>query len=283
MNLFAKLNSVNYFSETEKNITNLIFKDPLAFTQLTINEISAMAFVSKATLYRFCKKLGYSGVHELKIMITASYADQLQHGERKIDLNKPFEKNDSAFKVISSLRELYEHSLFLATTCISVKDLQLIALDLLHASNVIIMVDDDQLNIAKIFKDRMESCGVKITIPSNTYQKISIAQCAGVKDIAIYASYYPIEKKHLELVKILKGNQVKTVVISSSEEHLLSQLGTRNLIVGPLERGKEQIADFAITIIFQFLFDSIYSVFFKENYETNIENLRISKLKYQNI
>jgi hypothetical protein len=31
------------------------------------------------------------------------------------------------------------------------------------------------------------------------------------------------------------------------------------------------------------LFDSIYSVFFKEHYEENIENLRASYLKYRNI
>jgi DNA-binding MurR/RpiR family transcriptional regulator len=87
----------------------------------------------------------------------------------------------------------------------------------------------------------------------------------------------------LELAKILKGNQVKMVVISSSDDHLLNHHGDRNLVVGPIDHEKDKIADFAITIIFQFLFDSIYSVFFKEHYEENIENLRASYLKYRNI
>ncbi|MBO1123457.1 MULTISPECIES: MurR/RpiR family transcriptional regulator [Enterococcus] len=283
MNLFAKLNCVKYLSDTEHNIIDLINKDPVAFTQMTIREISSLAFVSKATIYRFCKKLGYSGLNELKLMVTASYADQLQHADKKVDLNIPFGKTDSAFTVISNLRDLYERSLFLATTFISVKDLQQIAVDLIHAVNIIVFVDDEQLHVAKIFKDRMESCGARVTVPANLYQKISLAQSAGTQDIAIYASYHPVQKRHLELAKILKGNQVKMVVISSSDDHLLNHHGDRNLVVGPIDHEKDKIADFAITIIFQFLFDSIYSVFFKEHYEENIENLRASYLKYRNI
>ncbi|WP_440912734.1 MurR/RpiR family transcriptional regulator, partial [Enterococcus innesii] len=176
MNLFAKLNCVKYLSDTEHNIIDLINKDPVAFTQMTIREISSLAFVSKATIYRFCKKLGYSGLNELKLMVTASYADQLQHADKKVDLNIPFGKTDSAFTVISNLRDLYERSLFLATTFISVKDLQQIAVDLIHAVNIIVFVDDEQLHVAKIFKDRMESCGARVTVPANLYQKISLAQ-----------------------------------------------------------------------------------------------------------
>lgn len=89
MNLFARINSLENTTNTEKQIINFINQDPMEFSRMTTDEIAKRCYVSKASIYRFCQKLGYSGLNEVKLMITVSLTDRLAHEEVEVDFNRP--------------------------------------------------------------------------------------------------------------------------------------------------------------------------------------------------
>jgi hypothetical protein len=61
MNLFAKLNCVKYLSDTEHNIIDLINKDPVAFTQMTIVRSVHWHLFLKLPSIVFAKSWGIPG------------------------------------------------------------------------------------------------------------------------------------------------------------------------------------------------------------------------------
>ena len=282
MNFFAKLRSFTNLSVGEVTLIEFIEQDPIAFLKMDATAIGKACFVSKSTLYRLCQKLECSGLTALKMMISASYSDKNQNESKIIDRHRPFSPHDSPFTIVSNLRDLYEQSLNLVVSHLDMNDLRSIADELNAAASIVIFVDDHKYHIANAFKERMERIGARVSVPTNDYMKIAAAQTTRPNDVVLYASYTPSHSKHMEFVKIIKGNRSKLIVMSASHDNTLSNQGHRKLIVGPGDHDLNHIADFSDTVLFQFAFDCIYSVYFKKDYDRNVEKIHSTYLKFQN-
>ena len=62
----AKINSL---SNTEKQIFNFVVRNMHLVKNMSIRDLAAACFVSTTTLFRFVKKLGFSGYSEFTAMI----------------------------------------------------------------------------------------------------------------------------------------------------------------------------------------------------------------------
>lgn len=281
MNLFAKLKGME-LSSLEQQVVGLIHQDPIQFTKMSIDTISERAFVSKSTVYRLCNKLGYEGLNELKLMVTASFSDQLIHEKKEINPNMPFTQADSEFTIVANMRNLYDHAIFLASNYLDMKTLKVTALDILRAQTVFVFTDEEHVQLAEIFRDRMTSVDVNVVVATNDFLKVAHCEKAGVHDVAVYISDRPSHKKHAQYLKMLKGNRCKIILITDYSAELLRNLSDRFIQLRLSDR-KESISDFETRIILQFIFDCIYSVCFRENYEKNLEKRKVSYLKFENM
>jgi len=283
LNLFAKINSLGNLTNTEKEIVDFINQSPIVFIEMTVEEIAERCFVSKATIYRFCKKLGYSGLNELKMMITASVSDKLVNEKNEINFNRPFKQEDSDFSVLTIMRELYEQTIYHSSTHLNMKELHFSIDELSNARNVYLFVEDSNYNIAKTFRDRMRIIGVNIEIPENDYMKLTVAHSSTKQDVAIYATNDPNFKNHLEYFKILSGNSTRIILISTSDDKVLVDRATYRLIIEPSEKITPSIANFSSNLAFSFIFDVIYSLYFKKNYSYNLETKKNLYMRQKNM
>lgn len=283
MNLFAKINSLKDFTNTEKQIINFINESPMEFNAMSVEEIAERCYVSKATIYRLCSKLGYGGLNELKMMITASISDKLVNEKNDIDFNRPFQSDDSDFSVLTKIRELYEQTIYYSSNHLDLRELHYSIQEIKRAKNVLIFIDEDNYSVAKIFKDRMRILGVNIELPDNQYMKISVANSSSKEEVVIYATNDPKQKKHLEFFKSFNGNNTKIILISPSDDKILAPRSTRRLIMNSGERNEPKISNFSSNLAFSFIFDVIYSLYFKTEYDLNLENMRILHMKQKNI
>ena len=67
----------------EKRVAQVILSDPREAVHYSITQLAEKAEVSDATVVKFCKRLGYKGYQEFKIMLAQDVAvkPQLIHGE----------------------------------------------------------------------------------------------------------------------------------------------------------------------------------------------------------
>ncbi|GEN51712.1 MurR/RpiR family transcriptional regulator [Alkalibacterium pelagium] len=283
MNLFAKINSLENKTNTEKEIIDFINKYPIEFNQMSIGEISERCYVSKASIYRLCNRLGYSGLNELKMMITASVSDKLVHENTKVDFNRPFEKEDSDFSVLTLIRELYEQTIYYSSTHLNMRELHYAIVELKKARNVILFVDEENYNIAEIFKNRMRTLGVHIDLPDSEYLKLSVAQTSSKEDAIIYATYSPKLNKHQEYFKTLIGNSSKIILISPPTNESFALRATHRLTINTGESPGHKITNFSNNLAFSFIYDVIYSLYFKKDYDINFENLKTLYMKQKSM
>lgn len=72
MNIFTQLKTIENPTNNEQAIIDFVLNYPNKFLELKASEICEQCFVSIATLYRLCEKLGLSGVSEFKMKVSYS-------------------------------------------------------------------------------------------------------------------------------------------------------------------------------------------------------------------
>ena len=66
--------SLPSLAPAEQRVGQLVLADPHSFARLPVRELAAKANVSKPTVVRFCRTLGYDGWHEFKLKLAQGLA-----------------------------------------------------------------------------------------------------------------------------------------------------------------------------------------------------------------
>lgn len=87
-NLFGKIR-FHYMklSEKEKRIADYILEHPEDMIHNTINEVAEILNIADATVFRFCKRIGFKGFQELKIALASEVISPIKqiHGKVNAD------------------------------------------------------------------------------------------------------------------------------------------------------------------------------------------------------
>ncbi|MGG1635784.1 MurR/RpiR family transcriptional regulator [Paenibacillus sp. NRS-1760] len=101
-NMFGKIRSYYArFTDKEKKIANYILDNPGKIIHSTINEVAFDLNVAEATVFRFCKHIGYKGYQAMKIALAseimaptqAIYEEINEHDDEKTIAEKVFKSN----------------------------------------------------------------------------------------------------------------------------------------------------------------------------------------------
>ena len=84
----------------EQRVARLVLNDPQAFAQLPISELAELAQVSKPTVVRFCRSLGYDGLADFKLKLAGSVAEGVPFIHRSVDTDDKV--SDVVVKVIDN-------------------------------------------------------------------------------------------------------------------------------------------------------------------------------------
>ena len=99
-------------SVTDKNIADFIIQQHKKIIHMTISEVAANLSVADATVFRFCKRLGFNGFQELKISLaTDSKPIQQIHEE----ISEQDDEHTIALKVFKSNIQTLENTFALLT------------------------------------------------------------------------------------------------------------------------------------------------------------------------
>ena len=85
-------------SPAEQRVGKLVLSDPLIFVRLPVVELASLARVSKPTVVRFCRSLGYDGLKDFKSKLTGSMHEGVPFVHRSVNVDDKI--NDILVKVI---------------------------------------------------------------------------------------------------------------------------------------------------------------------------------------
>jgi RpiR family carbohydrate utilization transcriptional regulator len=92
--------SMPSLAPAEQRVARLVLGDPRAFATLPVSELADRAHVSKPTVVRFCRSMGYDGLSDFKLKLAGSVSEGVPFIHRSVD---PDDKtNDVLVKVIDN-------------------------------------------------------------------------------------------------------------------------------------------------------------------------------------
>ncbi|AKJ27663.1 MurR/RpiR family transcriptional regulator [Caldimonas brevitalea] len=92
--------SIPALPPAEQRVAKLVLADPRSFASLPVAELAERAHVSKPTVVRFCRSVGYDGLADFKLKLAGSVNEGVPFVHRSVDLDdKP---SDIIVKVIDN-------------------------------------------------------------------------------------------------------------------------------------------------------------------------------------
>ena len=277
MNLFINLKENKDLSKNERVLADYILKHPEDVLKMSSKDLGKECFVSTATVYRLCDKLGLSGFSDLKIKITSSLDDYRKSNEN-FNFDFPVNQFQTHYEIIQKIKEDYEQTLNLTANLFSLDQLRLIASAMKKAQIIDVYTSAGNINFALNFQFQMQEIGKQVNVPIDEYQQRLIAASCDENHLAIIITFGGRGILSDILPRIL--HKVKTpIVLISSYDYTFEDLDPDyQLYISPYENHYKKISSFSTRLSILYILDVLYTCYFKLDYQENIEK----KLAYYN-
>ena len=204
-------------SEKEKKIADYILENPEKIIHSTINELAEDLGVADATVFRFCKRIGFKGYQAMKIALASEVIEPIQQ------IHEEISEEDSVKTVtekvfMSNIRTL-ENTLEILNGHAIQKAVDV----LLHANRVEFYGTGGSAVIAMDAFHKFVRTGIKaFSFVDSHFQLMSSSQLSE-NDVAVIISHSGTNKDTINIMKTAKNNGAKTIGITGYPKSPIGQ------------------------------------------------------------
>ena len=212
--------SLPSLAPAEQRVGKLVLADPRAFANLPITELADRAHVSKPTVVRFCRSVGYDGLSDFKLKLAGSVSEGVPFVHRSVDVDD--KTSDVLVKVIDNtvaafLKYRNDASSFaiqkatdaLSATCNSGNRIEFFGV-----GNSGIVAQDAQHKFFRL--------GVNTVAYSDGHMQVMSASMMGPGDCVVVISNSGRTRDLMDACDIARKNGATTIVITASGSPLAS-------------------------------------------------------------
>ena len=206
--------SLPSLAPAEQRVAKLVLADPRAFANLPISELADRAHVSKPTVVRFCRSVGYDGLSDFKLKLAGSVSEGVPFVHRSVDVDD--KTSDVLVKVIdntvaaflkyrndASSLAIQKATDALAATCNSGKRIEFFGV-----GNSGIVAQDAQHKFFRL--------GVNTVAYSDGHMQVMSASMMGPGDCVVVISNSGRTRDLMDAAGIARKNGATTIVITAS-------------------------------------------------------------------
>lgn len=270
MLIIEKLKRMDTLSEAEQGIAEFLLKTGREIGAYSTRNLAEATYTSPATVIRLCKKIGLKGFDEFK----EQFLKEIQYLEQQpgtVDVNFPFEKDDSIMKAANKLARLYEETIQDTMSLMQHKVLQKAVTLMKYSQCIHIFSAGTALNQAESFREKMLKIGKHVSITNNLRYQMYEAGCLSRKDVAIIISYSGETDTILQIAEECKRRSVPVIAITSFGENSLSRYAICKLTISTKESMFQNLGDYSSHVSVNLILDILYSSYFLLDYEGNYQ------------
>ena len=204
----------------EQRVGKLVLNDPRAFANLPISTLADRAHVSKPTVVRFCRSMGYDGLSDFKLKLAGSVNEGVPFIHRSVDADD--KTGDVMVKVIdntvaaflkyrndASTGPIEKAAIALAETFTTGRRIEFFG-----AGNSGIVAQDAQHKFFRL--------GVNAIAYSDGHMQVMSASLLGPGDCVVIISNSGRTRDLMDACDIARKNGATTIVITASGSPLAS-------------------------------------------------------------
>lgn len=224
--------SLPSLAPAEQRVGRLVLADPHSFARLPVRELAEKANVSKPTVVRFCRSMGYDGLADFKLKLAGNVAEGVPYVHRSVDADD--KTADVLVKVIDNSVAAFLQYRNAASPQAVEQAVQAIVdtwrkkkrLEIYGVGNSGVVAQDAQHKFLRL--------GISSHASSDTHLQVIGATMLAQGDCAILISNSGRTKDLLEVAQIAKNNGA-TIIAITSRHTPLSQISHIHLAADNLE------------------------------------------------
>ena len=219
LQLFPVLRSAyGGLTKSERRIADYIVNHTGEVMEQTVSDLAVHAQSSEITISRFCKKLGCSGLKELKLML----ATELSAAPQKAfhDIQAGDTGRDVAAKVFANIAEGLQDTLSL----LDYDALDAAARLLLKARRIYVFGFGNSATVCMDMATRFLRLGLAIREYADSHMQVTAAALMTADDVVIAVSHSGATKELLQSVQAAKKAGARVIVITSHGQSPLAAL-----------------------------------------------------------
>ena len=206
--------SLPSLAAAEQRVGKLVLGDPRAFASLPVSELAERAHVSKPTVVRFCRSMGYDGLSDFKLKLAGSVSEGVPFIHRSVDADD--KTSDVLVKVIdNTVAAFLKYRNDASTYAIERASAALAGtyqtgrrIEFYGAGNSGIVAQDAQHKFFRL--------GVNTIAYSDGHLQVMGASLLGAGDCAVIISNSGRTRDLMDACDIARKNGATTIVITSS-------------------------------------------------------------------
>jgi RpiR family transcriptional regulator, carbohydrate utilization regulator len=212
--------SLSSLAPAEQRVGKLVLGDPRAFANLPISVLADRAHVSKPTVVRFCRSMGYDGLSDFKLKLAGSVNEGVPFIHRSVDADD--KTGDVMVKVIDNTVAAFLKYRNDAITGAIEKAVVALAetyttgrrIEFYGAGNSGIVAQDAQHKFFRL--------GVNTIAYSDGHMQVMSASMLGAGDCVVIVSNSGRTRDLMDACDIARKNGATTIVITTSGSPLSS-------------------------------------------------------------
>jgi RpiR family carbohydrate utilization transcriptional regulator len=206
--------SLPSLAPAEQRVGQLVLTDPRAFANLPVSELADRAHVSKPTVVRFCRSMGYDGLSDFKLKLAGTVSEGVPFIHRSVDVDD--KTSDVVVKVIDNTVAAFLKYRNDASTAAIDKAATVLAatyktgkrIEFIGAGNSGIVALDAQHKFFRL--------GVNTVAYSDGHMQVMSASLMGPGDCLVVISNSGRTRDLMDACDIARKNGATTIVITTS-------------------------------------------------------------------
>ena len=204
----------------EQRVGKLLLTDPRTFSTLPVTELAERAGVSKPTVVRFCRSMGYEGLSDFKLKLAGSLSEGVPFIHRNVGAQDS--SNDVLVKVIDNTVTAFLKYRNDASSAAIDKAAEAIALTHKKGKRLEFFGVGNSGIVAQDAQHKFFRLGFHTISHSDGHLQIMSASLLGPGDCLVVFSNSALTRDLLDSCEIAKKNGATTVVITASGSPLAS-------------------------------------------------------------
>lgn len=206
--------SLPSLAPAEQRVGQLVLTDPRAFASLPVSTLADRSHVSKPTVVRFCRSMGYDGLSDFKLKLAGTVSEGVPFIHRSVDVDD--KTSDVVVKVIDNTVAAFLKYRNDASTAAIDKAATMLAatyktgkrIEFIGAGNSGIVALDAQHKFFRL--------GVNTVAYSDGHMQVMSASMMGPGDCLVVISNSGRTRDLMDACDIARKNGATTIVITTS-------------------------------------------------------------------
>ncbi len=278
MRIETKIHDREIFTPTENQIISFIMDHTSQVIGMSLEDLSNQLYVSKSTIIRFCKKLGFAGHKEFCVQL-ARELNSFMASESELDPSFPFERDDSNSALAEKILALKFNSLNDTFAELDQDAIHTLAKAIHEHRSVTVYTSDENRFAAFELESRLENIGYNVNVIYIQNSMLKRAMSQKPESAVLFISYGQRVPAMPQAARILSEKKIPVFLITGPTRGLLEKYAETIIRIGYYEPSPK-VAAFGSSAGLSLILDLLYGYLFEMDHDHNI-NLVKSESEWQ--